>query len=58
MDKEEFENRFGCLEEYVLTYDPFMGPQVTDLQNGANFIISEKDFYEVLDFFKLHFSKK
>jgi len=52
MTREEFENRFGCMEEYVLTYDAFMGPQVTDLETGANFCIKEKDFEEILTLFR------
>ncbi len=52
MTREEFENRFGCMEEYVLTYDAFMGPQVTDLETKANFCIKEKDFEEILTLFR------
>jgi len=52
MTREEFENRFGCIEEFVLTFDAFMGPQVTDLETRANYIIKEKDFEEILKLFR------
>lgn len=52
MTREEFENRFGCIEEFVLTFDPFMGPQVTDLETRANYVIKEKDFEEILKLFR------
>lgn len=52
MDREQFEKRFGCIEEYVLTFDPFMGPQVTDLETRANYCITEKDFEEILAYFR------
>lgn len=52
MDREQFEDQYGCLEEYVLTYDPYTGPQITDLQKELNFVISEKEFEEILMFFK------
>ena len=52
MTREEFEKQIGNLEEYVLTYDPFMGPQVTDLDTGANFCIGEEKFEEILNFFR------
>jgi hypothetical protein len=52
MTRDEFEKRFGCIEEYVLTFDPYMGPQVTDLETRANYIIKEKDFEEILALFR------
>ena len=52
MTREEFENRFGCIEEFVLTFDAFMGPQVTDLETRANYIIKEKEFEEILKLFR------
>ena len=52
MTRDQFENRFGCIEEYVLTYDAFMGPQVTDLETHTNFCIKEKDFEEILELFR------
>ena len=52
MTKEQFEKRFGCIEEFALTFDPFLGPQVTDLETRINYNIKEKDFEEILTLFR------
>lgn len=52
MDREQFEKRFGCIEEFVLTFNPFHGPQVTDLETNKTYKIKEKDFEEILAYFR------
>lgn len=52
MTKQDFEKRFGCIEEYVLTYDAYLGPFVTDIVTRKNYEITEDEFTCFLNFFR------
>jgi hypothetical protein len=52
MTRDQFENRFGCIEEFVLVFDAFDGPQVMDLETKTMYSIKEKDFELILELFR------
>ncbi len=58
MTSDDFVERFGPVEEFVLTFDPFLGPNVTDLETKANYIVSEEDYNEIMILFRSIYDSK
>jgi hypothetical protein len=58
MTRDDFVNRFGPIEEFVLTFDPFMGPNITDLETRANYVVSEEDYQEIMILFRSIYESK
>jgi len=58
MTSDDFVKRFGPVEEFVLTFDPFMGPNVTDLETKANYIVSEEDYKKIMTLFRSIYDSK
>ena len=58
MTIDEFVNRYGPIEEFVLTFDPFLGYNITDLETRANFIVSEEKYKEIYNLFQTIYKTK
>jgi len=58
MTRDDFVARFGPIEEFVLTFDPFMGPNVTDLETKPNYVVSEEDYQEIMSLFRSIYDSK
>ena len=58
MTKDEFVNRYGPVEEFVLTFDPFLGYNITDLDTHTNYIVTEEKYKEIFVLFQSIYQSK